>query len=176
MDDLLQGNTILLPFTLDPFGLLGPIAQRFLSKATTTIDPITFPRSRPNARIMHHRATTHPSPSSILQSADAAWKLNPTRRFFGYSYTAPTPQIHTLQQLGLGITKAFTLHLRNATRRDMLKHHNQPTRTLHTQTPHDLPTQPTHTIHTPTPTPQPVHPHRDNHGAHNTVVQNPLIK
>ena len=30
--------------------------------------------------------------------------------------TVPTPSIHTLQQLGLGITKAFSLHIRNATK------------------------------------------------------------
>ena len=122
LDDLLQANTILFAITLDPFGRWGPMTQALLSNSTTTIDPITFPRTRPHARTMYQRATTHPSPTGILQSADAYWKLNPTRKFYGYSHTAPTPQIHTLQQLGLGITKAFTLHIHNATRRDLLKH------------------------------------------------------
>ena len=35
---------------------------------------------------------------------------NPSRRFFGHSYLAPTPFITTIQQLGLSITKAFAVH------------------------------------------------------------------
>ena len=44
------------------------------------------------------------------------WKLNKTKQFFGNSYTSPTPSIYTIQQLGLGITKAFSTHIRNATK------------------------------------------------------------
>ena len=33
--------------------------------------------------------------------------------FFGHSYTAPTPLIHTLQQLGVSISKAFAKLLAN---------------------------------------------------------------
>ena len=40
-----------------------------------------------------------------------------TAGFFGHSHTTPTPREHTLQQLGLVVTKAYGLHLRNATRR-----------------------------------------------------------
>jgi hypothetical protein len=61
-------------------------------------------------------STTHPCPIGILRTANTIWKSNKTRQFFGYSYSSPTPSIHTIQQLGLGITKAFTAHIRNATR------------------------------------------------------------
>ena len=37
-------------------------------------------------------------------------------------YTAPTPREHTLQQMGLVVTKAFGLHLRNSTRKMGTEH------------------------------------------------------
>jgi hypothetical protein len=76
----------------------------------------SFPRHRPNAQIMCSRSTTHPCPIGILRTADTYWKTNETRHFFGNSYSSPTPSIYTIQQLGLGITKAFSTHIRNATR------------------------------------------------------------
>jgi hypothetical protein len=69
------------------------------------------------------RATTSPSPIGILRTADSIWKTTKQRPFFGYSYTSPTPTIYTLQKLGLGITKAFALHIRNAGRKQT---HTQP--------------------------------------------------
>jgi len=62
---------------------------------------------------MYERATKHPAPTGILLSADAFWKTHKTHKYYGHSHTAPTPQISTLQNLGLGITKAFSLHIRN---------------------------------------------------------------
>ena len=66
---------------------------------------------------MHARATTPPCRSGLIPTAAINWKLNKDRRFYGHSYTAPTPHEHTLQQLGLVITKSYGLHLRNASRR-----------------------------------------------------------
>ena len=138
--DLIRGNSILIPIVFDQHGNLGPIAQAFLSTSNTTIPPITIRPTHPNAQTMHHRATTHPSPTGILHAADAMWKLNPTRRYYGFSHTAPTPQLHTLQQLGLGITKAYGIHLRNCT-----SHNNPPTPNTYPHQP-----QPTHTRRPPT--------------------------
>ncbi len=42
---------------------------------------------------MFRQATSTPCPLGILRTADANWKINKTRPFFGYSYTAPTPQM-----------------------------------------------------------------------------------
>ena len=50
-------------------------------------------------------------------TASINWKQNKTRKFYGHSYTAPTPKEFTLQQIGLSVTKAFALHLRNSTRK-----------------------------------------------------------
>jgi len=49
----------------------------------------------------------------ILTSADFFWKLSnsPTRRtLYGNSYTIPTPSIHTIQQLGLAVSKSYSSH------------------------------------------------------------------
>jgi hypothetical protein len=112
--DLLDANTILLAFTLDPHGRWGPIMQNFLTTSITSTEQRPFLDNRPNANIMYNRATKHPAPTAILHAADSYWKHNKTRRYYGYSYTSPSPQIHTIQNLGLGITKAFSFHIRNS--------------------------------------------------------------
>jgi hypothetical protein len=115
IQELLNKNMILLPFAIDPFGRWGPITRTFLiGNETNTV--YTFPANRPNAAIMFKRATTSPCPTGILRTADANWKSTRTRNFFGFSYSSPTPSLYTIQQLGLGLTKAFSLHIRNATK------------------------------------------------------------
>ena len=60
-----------------------------------------------------------PCTLGILTSADFFWKRSdsPTpRTFHGNSYTAPIPSIHTIQQLGLAISKSYSSLLTNATR------------------------------------------------------------
>ena len=111
--ELINENMVLIPIALDPHARWGPITQNFLNLSTQNLQ-YDFPDHRPNAMTMFKRATSHPSPIGILKTADAMWKSNPTRKFFGYSYTSPTPSIYTTQQLGLGITKAFSTHIRNA--------------------------------------------------------------
>lgn len=88
--DLLNQNMILLPFIIDPHGWWGPILQNFLYHAETTLE-YQFYASRPNAKIMFHRATTNRCPLGILKTADNIWKQKKQRTFFGHSYTAPTP-------------------------------------------------------------------------------------
>jgi len=65
---------------------------------------------------MFAKITAHPCPIGILKTADARWKVNKTRIFFGHSYTSPSPSIYTIQQLGLGITKAYSTLIKNATK------------------------------------------------------------
>ena len=112
--DLLYNNMILLPFALDSFGRFGLALQNFLFN-TATPPKYKFKANLPNASIMAFKATTAPCPLGILQTADHVWKENQTRPFYGHSYTAPTPSIHTIQQLGLGITKGLMTIIRQAT-------------------------------------------------------------
>ena len=88
---------ILLPFAIDPHGHWGPILQYFLYHAETTLE-YKFYATRPNSKIMFHRATYNPCPLGILKTADSIWKQNKTRTFFGHSYTAPTLSLYTIQR------------------------------------------------------------------------------
>jgi hypothetical protein len=128
--DLLHQNMILLPFAIDPFGRWGPILQNFLLRSETNLE-YKFHATRPNAKIMFHKATSDPCPLGILRTADHVWKHTKQRNFFGYSYAAPTPSTFTIQQLGLGITKAFTTHIRNAIKHSTPHQHTGET-TIHT--------------------------------------------
>ena len=72
-------------------------------------------RHRPN-----DRATTLPAPIGIFIDADQRWKQfqadHPQhhQKFYGHSHNAPTPSITTIQQLGLGITHAFSTLIINS--------------------------------------------------------------
>ncbi len=73
------------------------------------------------ANLMYERASNSKPPCilGILTSADFFWKQSnsPTRRtFYGNSYTAPTPSIHTIQQHSLAVSKSYRSLLTNATR------------------------------------------------------------
>ena len=70
----------------------------------------TFQHTHPNATAMYQRASTFPCPLGIVHTASANWKRCSDRKFFGHSYTAPTPVEYTLQQLGLGVVKALSIH------------------------------------------------------------------
>ncbi len=123
--ELYRRNMVLIPFTIDPWARFGPMLQAFL---TTTHHPRQKPwrtthtnskYHRPNANLVYERASQPPCPLGILTSADIRWtqSVSPTRRtFFGNSYTAPTPSLHTLQLVGLSISKAYSSLLCNATR------------------------------------------------------------
>ena len=79
-----------------------------------------FKINRPNAKAMYKRATSIPAPCGILIEADNNWKQikktqSITQRFFGHSYMAPTPSITTVQQIGIGITHAYSSLILKAT-------------------------------------------------------------
>jgi hypothetical protein len=122
--ELYQKNMVLFPFTIDLWAWFGPMLQAFL---TTTHHPHQKPwrtthtnnkYHRPNANLMYKCTSQPPCPLGITTSADLRWSqsASPTRRtFFGNSYTAPTPSLHTLQLLGLNISKAYSSLICNDT-------------------------------------------------------------
>jgi hypothetical protein len=123
--ELFHKNMVLVPITIDPFARFGPMFQSFLTSTDSPPQEPWFTThrlkkfNRPNANLMYKRASNPPNTLGILTSADFFWKQlqSPTRRtFYGHSYTAPTPSIHTLQQLGLAVLKGFSSLLTNATR------------------------------------------------------------
>ncbi len=109
--DILDANTILLPFAINPHGRWGPITQFFLNTPMTPSNALHLPTTRPHANTMYHWATTFPAPSNILHSANKYWKCNKAWRYYGHLHSALTLEIHTLHNLGLGIVKAFSIHM-----------------------------------------------------------------
>jgi len=63
---------------------------------------------------MYHKITHFLSPKGILKLADHNWKITQTWHFYRRSYSALAPIINTLKQIGLTITKAFTIYTRYA--------------------------------------------------------------
>ena len=119
--DLLSAGHVLIPFAVDGYGGLGPMARRFLYGERTR-RPLTFRHDRPNATRMYAQASAPPAPHGVVHLASVRWKQNRTRAFYGNSYTAPTPHEYWLQQLGLCLTKAFAIHIRNSYRKLMRRH------------------------------------------------------
>ena len=111
--ELIANNTILLPIPLDPHGRWGPMFENFLFHNPPK-ERLEFLDGRPNAARMYSMATNHPWPLGTVPTVGVCWKTNKTRKFFGHSYTAPTPKQHILQQLGLVVTKSYALLMRNA--------------------------------------------------------------
>ena len=100
-----------------PYGGLGPMLRRFLF-GDDPIQPLSFSANKPHAATMYQDSLQSSAPHGILPLANSAWSASKPdhQRFYGHSYTAPTPQIHFLQQLGLACTKAFAFHIRRPVR------------------------------------------------------------
>ncbi len=111
--DILLAGMMLLPFAIDPFGRLGPLARTFLY-GTSPLKPITFPASRPNASEMHQRITSFPSPNGILPHADHTWSTHRTRSFFaplaGHQRGSSYSQRHSLLVTGTNRLLPFSAH------------------------------------------------------------------
>jgi hypothetical protein len=66
---------------------------------------------------MYHKITHFSSPKGILKLTNHNWELTQMQHFYGHSYSAPTPTINILQQIGLTITIAFVIHISYAQHR-----------------------------------------------------------
>ena len=113
---LLKTWEILLPVAISPLGKWGPMFHYFLFGTWPEPTKYKFPKTRPNAEQMFHRATSHPAPRGIVPLATSVWKQNKPKYqyFYGHSYTTPTPHEFIHQQLGLAISDAIALHIRDA--------------------------------------------------------------
>eukprot|EP00985_Skeletonema_marinoi_P012317 scaffold5920_cov204-Skeletonema_marinoi.AAC.6 len=100
-----------------PYGGMGPMLRRFLF-GDDPIRPLSFTPNKPHAARMYLESLQSSAPHGILPLANASWSSSKPahQKFYGHSYTAPTPRIHFLQQFGLACTKAFAIHLRRPTR------------------------------------------------------------
>ena len=122
---LYHKNMVLIPFTIDPFDQFCPMFQSYLTSTDSLPQAPWLTHhcleefNRPYSNLMYKWASTPSCTLGILtSSANFFWKQSdsPTRRtFYGNSYSAPTPSIHTIQQLGLAISKSYSSFLIDAT-------------------------------------------------------------
>jgi len=110
----LQASNVLLQiWAICPHGSMGPMMRRFFLNDQPHF-PLLFGPTHQQAANMYRLSSLHPGLTGILPLADATWKRTrqPHEKFYGHSYTAPTPSTFFLQQFGLACTKAFAIHLR----------------------------------------------------------------
>ena len=108
----LSDDKLLQIWSICPYGGMGPMMRHFLLGEEAQ-HPLQFRNTHPNATRMYQLSRTSPAPIGVLRLATANWNSSQTtdRKFYGHSYTAPTPTVHFLQQFGLACTKAFAIHL-----------------------------------------------------------------
>ena len=113
--DLIKTDKVLIPFAISPYGRMGPMAMRFLFGDDPPVK-YKFPATRPNAERMCNRLMNSPCPVGLVPMATALWKKEKSNNhlFFGHSYTCPTPRDYAQQQIGLAISNAIALHVRDA--------------------------------------------------------------
>ena len=116
LEDLVKKKIMLIPMAIDPHGKFGPMLENFLFGYTPR-KHLSFIHNRYYAAEMYARSLDVQCPHGILTTANVRWQREKVRPFFGHSYTAPTPSEYTLGKIGLSITKAFALHLRNTNKK-----------------------------------------------------------
>ena len=119
IEDLYNTNRVLIPLAVSPYGRWGPLFHSFLFDKLphgSSVSDYKFSPTRRAAEKMFHRLRSHPTPNNIIGHATTQWKLHKPKRqlFYGHSHTAPTPKEYTLQKLGLVISNAIALHVRDA--------------------------------------------------------------
>ena len=95
------------------YGRWGPMFHNFLFGKCA--EKYTYRDNRNAARKMCSQLLNHPSPVGIVNHATTQWNQTKSKHhiFYGHSYTAPTPKEYTLQKLGLVISTAIALHIRD---------------------------------------------------------------
>ena len=113
-------HAIIIGFTVDPFGSIGPAARRMLfglqdDEEPPDYNPVLPASLSPAARLMIKRATGPDTIQGTLRHADQAWRALHGYRWYGATYAESTPSTYAKALLGTTITRALTDHLyRNA--------------------------------------------------------------
>jgi hypothetical protein len=127
LDDLVNQQMLLLPFTVDHLGGIGPLAHRLLFGPDPTRAPDPPPSSFPTGRsslYLYDMAYSPLAPSNLFKRADDNWTtLNPFQRY-GPSYHTSLPSHWGQQFLGLNFTALLTNHLQAGIARLLAHHRN----------------------------------------------------
>ena len=109
---LTSAGTSILPFSVDPFGGLGPFATSLLFRSTPTPAALSL---SPTASSAHAFACSPFKVCAMLPKADNQWQVLHPRRLYGKSFRTPSPSTWAKQLLGLNFilasAKYYTLAL-----------------------------------------------------------------
>ncbi len=105
---------LLIPFSVDPLGGLGPLAHSFLYHSAYPGPPLERHFSHPSAALAYSNATGPNSLSGLLPYANKHWSSSNPDCWFTSTYFCPTPTTWAHQILGLNCLSAFTAHLRTS--------------------------------------------------------------
>jgi hypothetical protein len=112
---LLDADKVLIPIAVSPYGRWGHMFHAFFFGLPPDHKPLKFVNRRSHAFRMYNRALSDPTPLNLIARATSCWKSSePTTPFYGHSYTAPTPREFAIQKIGLVISTALAMHLRDA--------------------------------------------------------------
>jgi hypothetical protein len=112
-----ESNTVLLPFVVDPFGQLGPIANAFLFGLRSKPPPPALSFSSPTSQTAYDNATSKSAPFALTVRADRSWSRTAQRLPFGRTYHSWFPTNWARQVLGATINSVFAKHLYTSIRR-----------------------------------------------------------
>ena len=104
-------NTVLLPFSVDPLGGLGPSATWFLAGMQPASDLPTLTFQSPTAQQAYNNAISDAAPHGILRQADKNWNHTSSHLPFGSTYHGWFPSTWARQTLGANINHAFASHI-----------------------------------------------------------------
>lgn len=106
-----DSNVVLIPFTVDPHGGLGPFANRlyFGLRPRPAPPPLRFESQ--TSQIAYNNARSASSPIALLPKADASWLHSSSHIPFGPTYHSWHASTWSRQILGANINYAFASHL-----------------------------------------------------------------
>ena len=116
---LLDNDTVLMPFTVGPWGDLGPMARRLLhgdELPDGASHPLTE-RSNEATTTMFNLAWSSESPSALLPRASKAWAIRHDHKWFGTCSHDATPTGWARGFLSASMSRAITSHLLAGMRR-----------------------------------------------------------
>jgi hypothetical protein len=102
-----ESNTLLIPFIVDPFGSLSPIANRFLFglHPDPAPDPLHFHSA--TSQEAYNNTMSLAAPTGLSHRADQYWSRNSPHLPFGNTYHSRFPTNWIRQTLGANINLTF---------------------------------------------------------------------
>ena len=119
-------NHVLIPGVIDQFGAFGPCLERFFYGDVTPSSHPSFPRDRPMAQSMYHKAYSPVVPEGIFTAANKIWQERQKTvggdGWYGTSYLEACPSSWAVQRIGIGVVRHMANHIKFAKYHSMSAH------------------------------------------------------